>query len=136
MRCWAPCCEAKIGYASAPGSSIRRTRQTLWSDQFDARRTDLLQTQDEIVVRLANALDAELVQAEGRRSTQVGAAECQDVHSIPALVVNAWQPKDPKPSCNNPVPVSIRPDFNLHRMLTVADFGYLIFASAPAVVLG
>ena len=44
----------------------------LWSDQFDVPRADLLLTQDVIVTRLANALDAQLVQADSRRSYRSG----------------------------------------------------------------
>lgn len=42
---------------------------TLWSDRFDVNRADLLRTQDEIVARLASALQGQLVQADVRRST-------------------------------------------------------------------
>lgn len=41
---------------------------TLWSDRFDVNRADLLRTQDEIVARLASALQGELMQAEVSRS--------------------------------------------------------------------
>ncbi|WP_310461582.1 winged helix-turn-helix domain-containing protein [Sphaerotilus sp.] len=44
-----------------------QTSTVLWSDQFDTPRTGLLHTQDRIVTRLAGALNAELVQADGRR---------------------------------------------------------------------
>ena len=40
----------------------------LWADQFDTARADLLQMQDEIVARLANALGFELLKAETQRS--------------------------------------------------------------------
>ena len=39
----------------------------LWADHFDTTRADLLQMQDEIVARLANALGFELVKAETQR---------------------------------------------------------------------
>jgi TolB-like protein/DNA-binding winged helix-turn-helix (wHTH) protein/Flp pilus assembly protein TadD len=45
-----------------------QTLTTLWSDRFDVNRTDLLRTQDEIVARLASALQGELIQAEVSRS--------------------------------------------------------------------
>ena len=45
-----------------------QSAKTLWSDQFDVRRAELLQTQDEIVTRLASALHVELVRAETRRA--------------------------------------------------------------------
>jgi len=40
----------------------------LWADHFDTDRADLLQMQDEIVARLANALGFELLKAEAQRS--------------------------------------------------------------------
>jgi hypothetical protein len=40
----------------------------LWADRFDKRRSDLFDMQDEIVSRLANALDAQLTEEEARRS--------------------------------------------------------------------
>lgn len=51
-----------------------QTVKTLWSDQFDVDRADILRTQDEIVTRLASTLHGELVQAETRRSTAAGAS--------------------------------------------------------------
>ncbi|WP_342738278.1 winged helix-turn-helix domain-containing protein [Bradyrhizobium sp. B117] len=44
------------------------TRAHLWTDRFDKPMTDLLEMQDEIVTRLANALDAQLIEAEARRA--------------------------------------------------------------------
>jgi adenylate cyclase len=40
----------------------------LWADQFDTIRADLLQSQDEIVVRLASTVGFELVEAEAKKS--------------------------------------------------------------------
>jgi adenylate cyclase len=39
----------------------------LWADQFDTARADLLQTQDEIVTRLARALEVQLPEVEAAR---------------------------------------------------------------------
>jgi TolB-like protein len=39
----------------------------LWAEQFDAKRGDLLQTQDEIVVHLARAMEVTLTEAEAAR---------------------------------------------------------------------
>jgi TolB-like protein len=44
------------------------TRAHLWADRFDKPMTDLLEMQDEIVARLANTLDAQLIEAEARRA--------------------------------------------------------------------
>jgi class 3 adenylate cyclase/TolB-like protein len=46
----------------------------LWAEQFDTPRSDLLQTQDEIVARLAHNLDFQLTEAEGARVRQKPAA--------------------------------------------------------------
>ena len=42
----------------------------LWAERFDKPLADLFDMQDEIVARLANALNAELVAAEARRAEQ------------------------------------------------------------------
>jgi TolB-like protein/class 3 adenylate cyclase len=44
------------------------TGNHLWAERFDKPIADLFEMQDEIVSRLANALDAELVTAEARRA--------------------------------------------------------------------
>jgi TolB-like protein/class 3 adenylate cyclase/Tfp pilus assembly protein PilF len=46
----------------------------LWAEQFDTLRADLLQTQDEIVARLARAMDVQLAQAETARLKRTPAA--------------------------------------------------------------
>jgi adenylate cyclase len=46
----------------------------LWADQFDAARADLLDTQDEIVARLARALDIQLTEVEAARLKRTPAA--------------------------------------------------------------
>jgi adenylate cyclase len=46
----------------------------LWADQFDAARAGLLDTQDEIVTRLARALDIQLTEAEAARLKRTPAA--------------------------------------------------------------
>jgi adenylate cyclase len=40
----------------------------LWAERFDCDRADLMEVQDEITGRVANALDAQLIDAESRRS--------------------------------------------------------------------
>jgi Tfp pilus assembly protein PilF len=56
-----------------------QSARTLWSDKFDVRRAELLQTQDDIVTRLASALHVELVQAETRRTTAVANLDAEDL---------------------------------------------------------
>jgi adenylate cyclase len=46
----------------------------LWADQFDAARAGLLDTQDEIVTRLARALDIQLTEVEAARLKRTPAA--------------------------------------------------------------
>jgi adenylate cyclase len=46
----------------------------LWADQFDAARNDLLQMQDEVVTRLARAMDIQLLAAEAARLKRAPAA--------------------------------------------------------------
>jgi TolB-like protein/Tfp pilus assembly protein PilF len=46
------------------------TGNHLWAERFDKAVADLFDMQDEIVARLANTLDAQLVAAEARRSEQ------------------------------------------------------------------
>jgi TolB-like protein/Flp pilus assembly protein TadD len=47
------------------------TGNHLWADRFDKPIADLFDVQDEIVSRLANTLDAELVRAEAKRAERV-----------------------------------------------------------------
>ena len=51
------------------------TGNHLWAERFDKPLADLFDMQDEIVARLASALNAELVAAEARRSEQVPSPE-------------------------------------------------------------
>jgi TolB-like protein/class 3 adenylate cyclase/Tfp pilus assembly protein PilF len=55
------------------------TGNHLWAERFDTPVTDLFDMQDEIVSRLANALDAQLVEAEAQRA---GHALCPDAMDL------------------------------------------------------
>ena len=44
------------------------TGNHLWAERFDKPAADLFDMQDEIVSRLANTLNAELIEAEARRA--------------------------------------------------------------------
>ena len=46
----------------------------LWAEQFDTPRADLLQMQDEIVIHLARAMEAQPTEAESARLKRTPAA--------------------------------------------------------------
>jgi adenylate cyclase len=70
------------GSAQRSGDLVRVSAQLinsetgthLWTDQFDKKQADLLQMQDEIVNRLARALQVQMVRAEASRAARVKAA--------------------------------------------------------------
>jgi adenylate cyclase len=77
------------GSAQYNGGKIRVNAQLidtatgahLWADQFDADRSDLLEMQDDIVIRLSRALSVQLVDADLARAmrTRPGNLEAQDL---------------------------------------------------------
>jgi adenylate cyclase len=77
------------GSAQYSGGKIRVNAQLidtetgahLWADQFDADRSDLLEMQDDIVIRLSRALSVQLVDADLARAmrTRPGNLEAQDL---------------------------------------------------------
>ncbi|QOG20250.1 MULTISPECIES: winged helix-turn-helix domain-containing protein [Bradyrhizobium] len=52
----------------------------LWSDRFDKAVADLFDLQDEIVSRLANTLNAQLIEAEARRAESVPHPDSMDFY--------------------------------------------------------
>ena len=56
------------------------TGSHLWAERFDKPLADLLDMQDEIVARLANALNAQLVAAEARRAERVVNPDSMDLY--------------------------------------------------------
>jgi TolB-like protein/class 3 adenylate cyclase len=56
------------------------TGNHLWADRFDKPLADLFDMQDEIVARLAGALNAELVAAEARRAEQAPNPDSTDLY--------------------------------------------------------
>src|SRR5271165_79563 len=56
------------------------TGNHLWAERFDKPLTDLFDMQDEIVARLANALNAQLVAAEARRAEQAPNPDSMDLY--------------------------------------------------------
>ncbi|QIO36153.1 adenylate/guanylate cyclase domain-containing protein [Bradyrhizobium sp. 1(2017)] len=71
------------------------TSNHLWAERFDKPIADLFEMQDEIVSRLANALDAELIAAEARRG------ECSLRPDAMDLVFqgSSWFNKGQTPDC-------------------------------------
>jgi hypothetical protein len=56
------------------------TGSHLWAERLDKPLADLFDMQDEIVARLANALDAQLVAAEARRAEQAPTPDSMDLY--------------------------------------------------------
>jgi TolB-like protein/class 3 adenylate cyclase len=56
------------------------TGNHLWAERFDKPLADLFDMQDEILARLANALDAQLISAEARRSEQSQNPDSRDLY--------------------------------------------------------
>jgi TolB-like protein/Tfp pilus assembly protein PilF len=52
----------------------------LWADRFDKPVADLFDMQDEIVARLANALNAQLITAEARRAERTPSPDSMDLY--------------------------------------------------------
>jgi TolB-like protein/class 3 adenylate cyclase len=56
------------------------TGNHLWAERFDKPLADLFDTQDEIVARLAGALNTEMVAAEARRAEQAPTSDSMDLY--------------------------------------------------------
>src|SRR5207342_765794 len=56
------------------------TGDHLWAERFDKPLADLFDMQDEIVARLAGALNAQLVTAEARRAEQAPTPDSSDLY--------------------------------------------------------
>jgi hypothetical protein len=56
------------------------TGNHLWAERFDKPVADLFDMQDEIVSRLANTLDAQLISAEARRAAQAPTPNSMDLY--------------------------------------------------------
>jgi TolB-like protein/class 3 adenylate cyclase len=57
-----------------------QTGNHLWADRFDKPIADILDMQDEIVSRLANALDAQFVAAEAHRAERAPHPDAMDIY--------------------------------------------------------
>jgi TolB-like protein/class 3 adenylate cyclase len=66
----------------------------IWADRFDKTVADLFDMQDEIVSRLANALNAQLIAAEARRAQRSPHPDATDmVFQGLACLYKGWTPK-------------------------------------------
>ena len=75
------------------------TRNHLWAERFDKPLADLFDMQDEIVARLANALNAHLVVAEARRAEQAPNPNSMDLYFQGMASFNKGH--DPRRSCTS-----------------------------------
>jgi len=71
------------------------TGNHLWAERFDKPVADLFDMQDEIVSRLANALDAELIAAEAHRAERSPHPDAMDL----VFQGSNWFNKGPTPDC-------------------------------------
>ena len=60
----------------------------LWAERFDKSVADIFETQDEIVTRLARALDVQLVAAEAERAAGTASPDSMDLYFRGQAVVN------------------------------------------------
>ena len=70
------------------------TGNHLWAERFDKPLTDLFDMQDEIVARLAGALNAQLVAAEARRAEQTPNPNSMDLYFQGMAWLNKGQTPD------------------------------------------
>jgi TolB-like protein/class 3 adenylate cyclase/Flp pilus assembly protein TadD len=69
------------------------TGNHLWAERFDKPLTDLFDMQDEIVARLASALNAHLIAAEARRAEQAPNPNSMDLYFQGLVWLNkGWNP--------------------------------------------
>ena len=66
----------------------------LWAEQFDKPLADLFDMQDEIVARLANALNTELVTAEARRAERTPTPNSMDLYFQGLALLNKGLTRD------------------------------------------
>ena len=70
------------------------TSNHLWAERFDKALADLFDMQDEIVARLANALNAELIAAEARRAEKAPTPNSMDLNFQGLAWLNKGQTPD------------------------------------------
>jgi TolB-like protein/class 3 adenylate cyclase len=70
------------------------TGHHLWAERFDKPLADLFDMQDEIVARLANALNAELIVAEARRAKRSATPDSMDLYFEAQFCLNMGMSPD------------------------------------------
>jgi hypothetical protein len=60
----------------------------IWADRFDGPVTDLIEMRDEIVARIANTLNAQVIAVEARRSDRAPAPGPMDLYFLGQAWVN------------------------------------------------
>ncbi len=70
------------------------TNNHIWAERFDKPLADLFDMQDEIVARLANALDAQLAAAEARRAEQAPTPDSIDLYFQGLAWLNKGRTRD------------------------------------------
>jgi tetratricopeptide (TPR) repeat protein len=71
------------------------TGSHLWAERFDKPQADLFDMQDEIVARLANALNAQLVAVEARRAERAPTPDSLDLYFQGLAWLNKGRTPDP-----------------------------------------
>ena len=71
---------------------IDAQRHHLWAERFEKPVTDLFDMQDEIVARIANTLNSQLVAVEARRAGRVPTPNSMDLYFQGLAWVNKGSP--------------------------------------------
>ncbi len=112
----------------------------LWAERFDKPLADLFDMQDEIVARLANALDAQFVAAEARRAEQAPTPNSMDLYFQGMAWLNKGRTRDTIAQARHFFDRALATDpFNVEALIELARAdGYaatLFFVTDPPAVL-
>ena len=112
----------------------------LWAERFDKPLADLFDMQDEIVARLANALDAQFVAAEARRAEQAPTPDSMDLYFQGMAWLNKGRTRDTIAQARHFFDRALATDpFNVEALIESARAdGYaatLFFVTDPPAVL-
>ena len=112
----------------------------LWAERFDKPLADLFDMQDEIVARLANALDAQFIAAEARRAEQAPTPDSMDLYFQGMAWLNKGRTRDTIAQARHFFDRALAADpFNVEALIESARAdGYaatLFFVTDPPAVL-